>query len=52
MSDQAPLSETYLDQMLAHVEESGKLNHQNAVDLLFEVMRLRGVVADLSRAHD
>lgn len=35
-----PLTKPYLEQMRAHVDEGGQLNHRNAVDLLAEVERL------------
>jgi hypothetical protein len=31
----------YLEQMQAHLDDGGKLSHQNAVDLLKEVWKLR-----------
>jgi hypothetical protein len=38
----------YLEQMRAHVDEGGKLSHQNGVDLLTEVERLTSWNAVLS----
>lgn len=35
----------YLEQMQAHVDEGGRLDHRNAVDLLGEVRRLNAILS-------
>lgn len=35
------MDKPYLEQMRAHTDAGGKLNHQNATDLLREVEKLR-----------
>lgn len=42
-----PMTKGYLEQMRAHVDEGGKLSHQNGVELLAEVERLRAEGAPL-----
>lgn len=38
----------YLDNLSTHVDEGGTLTHQNAVALLSEVLRLRGLLKQAS----
>lgn len=35
---------SYIESMQAHVDEGGKLSHQNAIDLLAEVKRLNAMI--------
>lgn len=44
------MEQQYIDSMQAHVDEGGKLSHQNAVDLLAEVVRLRAVAESQEQA--
>lgn len=42
-----------LDEMRAHLDEGGKLSHQNAVDLLDEFERfIEAACGDINQAHD
>lgn len=41
MTQQTGLRPDYLENLQTHVEADGRLSHQNGVDLLAEVMRLR-----------
>lgn len=37
-----PLSDTYISQAVAHLDEGGRFSHRNAIDFLIEITRLRG----------
>jgi len=38
------MKQSYLEQMRAHIDEGGQLNHRNGVDLLVEVEKLREIL--------